>query len=448
MTVKRILIVGAGLAGLTAGVRLTDAGYQVTVLERNNVPGGRVRRIILAGNRAPIDWGQHLMLGCYYESLSLIKRLGTAEQVRRIKGITPFISGSGKVHPYRLGRLPAPLHLLPGLFNLTQISLRDRLMLGRAMLAAKLETRLQPDSLDVVSAARWLNEKGQSRQAIAGFWEPLVKATLNLPTEEASALLLTTVIDKGFFARRKDAVPLLPRTTLHDLFVKPAIKVIESNSGQVLYKKKVHRLVREKSGEISTATTKKGERWEADIFLLAVSNWEIVPLANENRFLGNLSKAAKTLSASPIVCVELWFDRPWMRYPYAGFLGSPVQWAFNHDKDSEIPGRSTVHRVSLVISHAEKYEKMKKEAIIEKVVAEVHRYFPEAQNATIMRSHVIKARRATFRAGTGRNGLRPKSITACRNLFLAGDWTATGLPATIESAITSGNQAAKTICKM
>ena len=445
---KRVLIVGAGLAGLTAGVRLTDAGYQVTVLERNSVPGGRVRRIIPSGNRAPIDWGQHLMLGCYHESLSFGKRLGTADQVRRVKGVTPFISGPGNFHPYRVGRLPAPLHLLPGLFNLTQMNLGQRLMLGRAMLAAKLETRLQPDSLDAVSAARWLNDKGQSTQAIAGFWEPLVKATLNMPMEEASALLLATVIDKGFFARREDAVPLLPRTTLHDLFVEPAVKAIESNGGQVLFKIKVNKLVRDNSGKILAASTTKGEHWEADIFLLAVPNWDIAPLANANRLWGDLSKAAKALSASPIVSVELWFDRPWMRFPYVGFLGSPVQWAFNHYRDLEIPGQVTGYRVSFVLSHARKYQKMKKEAIIEKVLAEVHRYFPEAKNVSIIGSHVIKAQRATFRAGVGQNGLRPQCITTCRNLFLAGDWTATKLPATIESAITSGNRAAKVICSM
>ena len=444
---KRVVIAGAGLAGLTAGVRLADAGFEVSVLERSGRPGGRVRRVTPRGSRAPIDWGQHLMLGCYHESLALAKRLGTESFLRRVEGLTPFLSGDGQIHPYRLGRLPAPLHVLPALAGLTQISMRERLALGLPIAAAKLQRRMRPDRLDRMSAAYWLEKNGQSKAAIEGFWEPLVLATLNTPIKEASALLLATVIDRGFFANRRDAVPLLPRTTLHDLFAGPAVDAIRSKGGRVCYGQKVEKLIENGNGDLSALLASREEKWEADFFVLALPCWDAGPLLRDKASLRLLSRAAEELGSSPIVTVELWFDRPWMRHPYAGLLGSPVQWVFNHNAKTRGGNGAAGCRVSLVISPADSFIHVKKGLLVDRCLSEILRYFPEAEDARLIDSMALRAPKATFRARPGQNALRPGCRTPFRNLFLAGDWTATGLPATMEGAVVSGNRAAGAISR-
>lgn len=440
---KRVLVVGGGLAGLSAAVGLADAGFRVEVLEGSASPGGRVRRL---KHGAAIDRGQHLMLGCYRESVALIDRLGTAKQLREVRGTTPFLSGPGRVHPYRLGRLPAPLHALPGLTGLTQLDWQARLSLVRAVAAAKLQVRLRPGSLDGISADRWLAKHGQGEGAMRGFWEPLILAALNLPPKDASALLLATVIDRGFFAKRTDAVPLLPQRTLHDLFVAPAVSEITRLGGRVRCRQKARRLeLNADDTAVAAVITQSGERCESDQFVLAVPPWDVPDLLGETSGLGWVVDCAERLSFSPILGVELWFDRAWMRYPYAALLDSPVQWIFNHQEELHGAAGEKRHRVSLVISHAGRHIRRKGEELTDECVAEVRRFFPEARDAGIVDTLVVRAPRATFRAAPGQATLRPPTETNLGNLFLAGDWTDTGLPSTIESAVASGKRAVEAV---
>ncbi|MDD5306905.1 MAG: FAD-dependent oxidoreductase, partial [Deltaproteobacteria bacterium] len=144
----KVVVVGAGLAGLCAAVRLADKGIEVTVLESGPGPGGRVRRIRTPSGQDHIDRGQHLMLGCYRETLSFVERLGSAALLRRVTGTTPFLSGPGKIHPYRLGPLPAPCHALSAMGGLTQLGWGERAQLIRALCAAKVDLGLHPDRLD------------------------------------------------------------------------------------------------------------------------------------------------------------------------------------------------------------------------------------------------------------------------------------------------------------
>ncbi len=436
---RHCVVVGAGLAGLAAAVRLADAGMAVTVLERSAAPGGRVRRLRPAGSgRTPIDCGQHLMLGCYHRSIEFARRLGTSDLLHRVEGVTPFVTGPGKVHPYRLGRLPAPLHAVPGLLGLTHIPAIERLGLVRAAVAAKVAVRLDPSGLDRQDALDWLRRNGQGPAAIEGFWGPLASATLNRTPPEASALLLATVIDKGFFASRDDAVPVLPRTTLHDLFIGPAVREVKAKGGRVLTGAKVERLEADPGGRVKAARTSRGQVFAADTFVVAVPSWDLRETVGGVAGLDDLADRAEALSSSPIVSIEMWFDRPWMRYPFAGLIGSPVQWVFDHPA---APG-GPPPRVSAVMSHAGESLDAAGDSLVTLCESELRRMFPEASGARLVSGVAVKARRATFAASPGQQALRPPARTALPNLFLAGDWTATGLPATIEGAVASGLAAA------
>jgi len=443
---KRVVVVGAGMAGLTAALGLLDRGFEVTVLEKSSVPGGRVRRLTPRdGEGISIDFGQHLMMRCYYRTLELARRLGTDRVLRTITDVTPFVSRNERIHPFRQGRLPAPFHALPGLLGLTQMDMARRLNLGRAAIAAKIGVRLDPSRLDRMSASQWLARNGQGREAVTGFWEPLVMATLNLPPDEASALLLATVVDRAFFAGREDAVPILPRTTLYDAFVGPAVKEIRSKGGRVSFGTKVLRLERGTSGLVSAVATSRQAEVRADAVVLAVPNWEIGRLTGDLSELAGIRLRAAELSSSPIVSVELWFDRQWLFYPFACLLDSPIQWVFDHPPAASEHGRGSTRRVSAVISNAVSHMGMSRQELVEVCLSELHRFFPSSSSADLVTSMAIRARRATFEGRPGQKGLRTSCRTPLRNLFIAGDWTDTGLPATIEGAVSSGYEAARQV---
>ena len=431
---KHVIVVGAGLAGLSAALRLADAGHRVTVLEKSSEPGGRVRRVRPPSPDEPfVDFGQHLLLGCYRRTFQLAHRLGTDSGLEAVEGVTPFLSGPGIVHPYRVGRLPAPLHALGGLAGLDHLSFLQRLNLGRAAIAAKAGIRLDPEGLDRMSARRWLERNGQGPDAIAGFWEPMVLATMNIPSVDASALLLATVIDRGFFASRSDAIPYLARTTLYDALIGPAIKEIRALNGRVMMRVKVAALEESASGRISAVITSKGAREAADAVVLAVPNWQVGPVIDGMSRLRGVRSKAEALGFNSIVSAELWFDRRWMRYRFAGLLGSPVQWVFDHPQSN---------RVSAVISSADGLHSLSQKELTDLCLAEIRRFFPESSGTQVVSSMAIKVPRATFRGCTGQAAYRIPKGTPYENLCMAGDWTATGLPATIEGAVASGFAAA------
>lgn len=429
---KQVVIVGAGLAGLAAAVRLADEGHAVTLVERGRVPGGRVRRVPAPGGGDLIDWGQHLLLGAYHETLAFCDHLGTRDRLAPVRGVTPFVSGTGKVHPYRAGGLPGPLHALPGLLALTQLSFRDRLRIAAPALDAKRGSARRLQDLDALTAEKWLRGLGQRDAALRLFWEPVALATLNTPLAEASAGLLATVLAKGVLGRAADAAPLLPRTTLHDLLVGPACDRMKARGGQMLLSSGVKGLVFD--GHRTTGVILDGgERVPADAVILALPPWALAPLVEDGTPLEDLRPGIQGFVPSEIVSLELWFDRAWLPYPYAGLLEAVPQWVFRHPPDKL--GR---HRVSVVISAAD----VSRDGLREHVQAELKRFFPAAASAQVMDQMTIREPRATFRAVPNLSALRPGPKTRSPNVFLAGDWCDTGLPATIEGAVLSGGRAA------
>jgi len=443
---RDVIIAGAGPAGLGAGVRLADHGFSVTVLEKRSSGGGRIRQIHPGISSAPIDWAQHLMLGCYHETSALAARLGTQKSLVPVTDETPFMSGPDRIHPYRVGKLPAPFHTLPGLMGLTQLSRKERLMLARPLAQAKLSLRSSPRNLDRIPAEAWLRKNGQSINAIRGFWNPLVVSTLNVDACEASALLLATVVDRGFISLRDDAVPLLADRTLHDVFIAPAVKTIEKTGGRVLFGQKVNGIVSD-GRRVTALTTSSGRTYRARCYILAVPSWNIPEVAGNDEAMYSLLNCTRTMSSSPIINADLWFEKRWMKYPYAGLLDSPVHWIFNHDEEYDPSGSRKLHRISIVISSADDLIKYRNSKLVDIIIAEIRRFFPDAGNAQPAGHLVNRVIKATFRAGVGQYRLRPGPQTSFDNLFLAGDWTATGLPATIESAVLSGKNAAKAILK-
>jgi hypothetical protein len=290
-----------------------------------------------------------------------------------------------------------------------------------------------------MSAEQWLKRCRQGGRSVSGFWEPLVLATLNMPAAGASALLLATVIEKGFLAGAGDASPMLPRSTLHDLLVAPAAAALQARGGRLLAGQKAVRLLDDGAGRLAAVVTEREDLFEADVFVLAVPSWDVAPLAAGRRALLPLSEAAGRLGWSSIITVHLWFDRPWMKYRMAGLLGGAMHWVFSGPEGGSDGGSQ---RVTMVLSSADGFMAEANAVLVERCVAECERYFPESRGARLGSSLVLKARRSTIRGAPGQHRLRDTCKSPYRNARIAGDWTATGLPATIEGAIASGARAA------
>lgn len=433
---RQVIVIGAGLAGLRAALELGRRGWLVKVLEKRSRPGGRVRRLHVRGKPEDVDCGQHLLLGCYRHTLEMAEWVGTRRQLLPVRGATPFVSRPGSIHPFRIGSGPAPLHLLPALLGLDHLDWPTRLRLARAGLAAKLGTRLWPGRLDGLTAGAWLRRHGQDRQALRGLWEPLGLATLNIPLEQASARMFATVLDRGMFAGRADITPLLPERLLDDVLVRPAVEEIRRRGGEIVYSQRVARLHAD-GRRLSAVETADGRRHRARAFVLAAPWYETARLAGPLEALAPLGRHCSGLGASGIVTVDLWYDRSWLEWPFVGLLHSPLQWVFAHPRQRGGPAR-----MSCVISDAGPLLDWPARRLVAECRAELVRHFPAAA-ARVTASLVTKVPLATIRVTPGSDGQRPGPETALDNLYLAGDWTATGLPATMEGAAASGARAAR-----
>jgi len=431
-----ILIVGGGIAGLSAGVHLAARGHRVTIIERSPSLGGRIRSVRPFPDSDPIDWGQHLLIGAYHETLRFAEIIGTRHRLNIVRGTTPFIEPGGTGRRYRIGTLPSPFHTLPGILALGHLSVGERLRLGMVAWAARRDLVNRREELDQITAREWLVRNGQTERVIARFWETLLVSTLNTPSGEASAFLFAVVLARGLFGPRSDALPFLPKTTLDDALVTPAAAFIAEHGGTVLTGRRVMALLRENDRCVGVRDD-AGETHRADAVVLAVAPWPFGALCREIPPLDPLAEQARRFTPSPILSIDLWFDRQWLEFPMCTMVGGSFHWVFSHPRVEKAGCR-----VSLVLSAAEDLIRESNERLLALAHSELRRYFPHTGDRHPTASFIIRESRATFRALPQLERHRPVSQTPLHGLFIAGDWTATGIPATIEGAILSGHRAA------
>ncbi|KDQ70828.1 MULTISPECIES: hydroxysqualene dehydroxylase HpnE [Streptomyces] len=434
----RAVVVGGGLAGVTGALRLADAGVRVTLLEGRPRLGGLAfsfRRGDLS-----VDNGQHVYLRCCTAYRWFLDRIeGTALAPLQSRLDVPVLDVGRSAGP-RLGRLrrgglPVPLHLAGGLAAYPHLSLAEKAGVARAALALG---RLDPadPALDGIDFATWLRRHGQSDRTLAALWDLVGVATLNARAPDASMALAAMVFKTGLLSDPGAADIGWAAVPLGDLHDTLARKALESAGVDVRVRSRATGLTRTEDGRWAVDTD--GERFEADNVVLAVPQGQAHALLPEGA-LENPGRLLE-LTDSPILNVHVIYDRKVLRRPFFAALGSPVQWVFDRTASSGLQGAGQYLAVSQ--SAAQDEIDLPVAELRARYLPELERLLPAARGAGIRDFFVTRERTATFAPAPGVGRLRPGAHTRAPGLHLAGAWTATGWPATMEGAVRSGFTAA------
>jgi squalene-associated FAD-dependent desaturase len=437
-------VIGGGLAGITAAIALAESGADVTLLEARPRLGGATCSFSRDG--LTVDTGQHIFLGCCTAYRGLLDRLGMTEHstLQDRFDVTVLAPGAdGRPRKARLRRtaLPGPLHMLPALGRYPFLSLAERAKVARPALAMRFVDPADP-SADTQRFGDWLARRGQSERARRALWDLFSVSALNIAGDDASLALAAVVVKTGLLGKNNAAdigVPALPLGELHG---DAGGTLLAKLGAQVCLSTKVSAIEPGETGyRIQLA---QGEPLAADAVVLAVPHEKAAPLIPAGALPEQTVAGWAGLGASPIVNVHVIYDRPVMDLPFVAAIDSPVQWVFDRTRISGLdrPGPLKQQYLAISLSAADQYADTPVAELQEQFVPALAELFPAARDAGVAEFFVTRERRATFRQAPGTGALRPKAATARPGLVLAGAWTDTGWPDTMEGAVRSGLAAA------
>ena len=439
---KHVGIIGGGFAGLAAGVCLANQGFRVTVLEGRPRLGGRAYSFRDDETGAILDNGQHAMMGCYKHTLAFLRRIGAERRLTRQRDLhVPLLHpqlGAGSIC---CPLLPAPFHIIAGVLRYRLLTRAERWSALRAGLRLMWMRRRHDPQLAHFTVEQLLVALGESENARRSFWYPVAIATLNESPERAAAVLFAEVVARAFFASRRDSQFVLPKVGLSELYTEDARRFIELRKGNVELKTPVESLSLS-GGRVVGVLRRNGHCTPVDACISAVPAQALASLLPLQLRAHPSVEHLGAFEPSPIVSVHLWFDRPLVRDDFVGLLGTTTHWLFNRTKLGEEPTANGTQRLSAVISAARQIVDWDPARITDTVAADIRMLIPEARAARMLRAVVVKEKQATISPTPASERLRPGPKTPIDNCFLAGDWTDTGLPPTIESAVASGERAA------
>lgn len=426
-----VIVIGGGLAGLSASAALGSAGWKVDLFESRGFFGGRATSYPLhSGDGAEgesqeiIDNCQHILLRCCVNLMDFYTRLGVEHKIEFHRDFY-FVEPGGRISTLSAGIFPKPFHFTESFFKLTYLNWADKISVGRGLLAIQRQRKTRTD-LDRISMLDWLKEQNQTPRAIERFWNQVLVSAINEDAGRMAASHGFQVFWLGFLAHGDTyemGIPSIPLGELYgpDRWGHMGDVEIHPRSG-------VDR-VRFEEGRVAGIEV-AGELRTADHYLSAVP-FERVP-----GLMPELEMDISPFEHSPITGIHMWLDRPITALPHATLLDRTIQWMFNKGEGKYI---------QLVVSASRKLTAMPRANVIALALRELAEFFPAAEHAVIERAHVVKEVRATFSARPGLEALRPGPVTKFPNLFLAGDWTRSGWPATMEGAVRSGYIAAEAV---
>jgi squalene-associated FAD-dependent desaturase len=427
----RAAVLGAGLAGVATAAALGSAGFIVDLFEARPFPGGRATSWPVGGGDTEagevIDNCQHVLLRCCVNLLDLYRRLGVEDKIRFHREYF-FIEPGGRTSVLRRGMLPAPAHLASSFANLSFLDLADKAAIALAMRAIPKEIHKRRD-LDRISMLDWLHEKEQTAGAIDRYWRQVLVSAVNEELDRMAAAHGLQVFWLGMLARKDSYEMGLAAVPLRELYDEAWLS--KAGHVRIHHRAPIAAIDHGIDGSIA-AIRVAGEPFAADYFVSCLPFERLEPL------MPGLAIEWNAFEHSPITGIHLWFDRPITGLPHATLLDRTIQWMFNKGE-----GRY----VQLVVSASRTLTLMPRAEIIELAMRELVEFFPAAQSAVLEKAQVIKEVRATFSALPGLEEKRPPARTRHPNFFLAGDWTRSGWPATMEGAVRSGYIAAEAVAR-
>jgi len=437
---QEIAIVGGGCAGLSAAVRLVQAGRSVVVLEAAPRAGGRASTFTDSETGERVDNGQHVLFGCYRETYAFLRAIGAEAGAPLDRRLALAMSGpDGRRHVLSCPPLPPPWHLIAGILKWRALPLRDRLSARRLapLLRAARRDGAAAAARDVdgrLTVDDWLTAHGQSAALCRWLWHPLAVAALNQSPGAAAAAPFVRVLAELFGPGVQDSAIAMPVVPLEELYALPASRFVESRGGRVLTTSPAR--LRVVDGHLTVST--RGDVLRPRHVISAVPWHAFGQLWGGElpEALTAIGSAAVAMAAVPIVTAVLWFDRPILRERFLGFVDDRTHafhWAFNRGG-----------HISMVSSGAESFGRLDRDEILHIARTQLEAAVPAARGAGLLRARVVREHRATFSVAPGMPP-RPDTRTPLRGFYLAGDWTSTGLPGTIESAVMSGHRAADAV---
>lgn len=434
--VPRVAIIGGGLAGLAAATELCSRA-NVTLFEARNKPGGRAGAFVDAESGATLDLCQHVAMGCCTHFLAMLDRWGIRGEFQQVR-VLHFLGPGNELCRFEGSRwLPAPLHLFAAFARLRYLTWHERFQIGRNLLQLWWTNSA---TVSRGTIGEWLASHDASERVQELFWQPVIESALSENLAQASFAAARKVFVEGFLTQRRGYELWIPRRPLTEILQERVLPWLLNHGVNLSMGTTVTEVMRDTSPGFSLRANRV--RIAFDQMIVAVP-WTRVESLLSEPLRAELPQLAKLreLPAAPIVSVHLWYDRPLSALPHVVLPGRVSQWLFTASHSYK-QGKAKEYGYQVVISAAYVLLEQSREQILRTVTDELEQAFPQA-NATLLRSRVIIEPRAVFAPRPEWETQRLPQQTNIPGLMLAGDWTATGWPATMEGAIRSGELAAE-----
>jgi squalene-associated FAD-dependent desaturase len=438
-TPSTVAIAGGGLAGLAAACALADSGFRVTIFERRPYLGGRASSYEHPGTGEVVDNCQHVLFRVCTNLVEFYRRIGVEDKIRWYDEMT-FIEPGGRASVMRASPLPAPLHTAPSFLRFPFLGAKDKLAISRAIAALALTAQQDTGR----SFLDWCRHHGQTENAIERFWKPILVSALSEDLDLISISYAAQVVRESMKSpqARHMGVPTIPLTDLYNR----AGDYIRARAGEIRFRSPIDTFI-PSSSQVGIRTGDTEERF--DYLVLALPFEVLDRVLPQNHEASPLREKLAHFESSPITGIHLWFDRQISDLDHAVLLDRTIQWMFHKSRLlATRDEKSEGSYIELVVSASKSLIDKSRSEIVDLALKEVREFFPAARAANLVKSTVIKEVRATYSPRPGIDAHRPLQSTSWPRVFLAGDWTATGWPATMEGAVRSGYLAAEALARV
>jgi squalene-associated FAD-dependent desaturase len=440
MPSQSVLVIGGGLAGLASAVALADSGLEVRLLEKRPHLGGRATSYTLPDG-SEVDNCQHVTLGCCTNLADFYRRAGAGGKIRYYDRLY-FVNRAGRRSTIEGSNLPPPLHMAPSFLFFSALTFADKRSIAKALLAIA-RSGGRPPEIEAVSMLDWLERMMQTPRAIERFWRVVLVSALDEELARTDARYGIDVFWHAFLGSRSGYKVGIPTVPLGELY-EGCRETIARRGGPVRLRCGV-REIHIRDGRFAGIVLEDGSEESADACIVAVPHNALLGLLPKQMGEpGGVLEGLRNIRSSPITGVHLWFDRPVMNEPFLTLLDHTTQWVFNKSLlygDRQTRGQY----LQLVISASYDLVSSSRQEIIDLCRRELADVLPATREAQLEKATVIKEINATFSPQPGVDRWRPSQKIGLKNLFLAGDWTRTGWPSTMEGAVRSGYLAAEAV---